>query len=85
MKQRKVPYRMCIVTHEKYDKRDLVRVVKTTDDEVVIDLSGKINGKGAYLKKEKEVFLKASKSKILDNTLGVKVPNEIYEELNKLV
>ena len=50
MKVKKIPQRTCVVSHEKCDKKDLIRIVKTPLNEVVIDLSGKINGRGAYLK-----------------------------------
>ena len=81
MKLKKIPMRMCVVSHEKLEKKDLLRVVRTKDGEVVLDLTGKLNGKGAYLKKDQEVILKAKKSKILDRTLEVEVKDDIYEEL----
>ncbi len=81
MKVKKIPMRMCVVSHEKLEKKDLLRVVRTKDGEVVLDLTGKLNGKGAYLKKDQEVILKAKKSKILDRTLEVEVKDDIYEEL----
>lgn len=83
MKQRKIPLRMCIVTREKLEKKDLFRVVRTPEQEVKIDLSGKMNGKGAYLKKDVEVINKAMKNKILDKVLEINVNKEIYEELIK--
>ena len=83
MKQRKIPLRMCIVTREKLEKKDLFRVVRTPDGEVKIDLSGKMNGKGAYLKRDIEVINKAMKNKILDKVLEINVNKEIYEELIK--
>ncbi len=85
MKIRKIPMRMCVVTKEKFPKNELIRVVKTPEGKVIIDESGKANGRGAYLKKEKEVFLKAKKSKILNRQLEIEVPSEIYDELNNLL
>ena len=85
MKMRKIPMRSCVVTHEKCEKRDLLRVVRTPEKEVKIDETGKLNGKGAYLKKDREVILKAQKSKVLDRVLEIEVPESIYEELIKLV
>lgn len=85
MKVKKVPMRTCVVTREKCEKKDLVRVVRTPDGEVKIDLSGKMNGKGAYLKKSLETFEKAKKSKVLDRALEVSVPEIIYEELDNLL
>lgn len=84
MKTRKIPMRMCVVTREKLPKAELVRVVRT-DDGVVVDLTGKVNGRGAYLKKDKEVFLKAKNSKILNKQLETIVPDEIFDELDNLL
>ncbi len=85
MKVRKIPMRMCVVTREKFPKNELIRVVKTPEGTVIIDESGKANGRGAYLKKEKEVFLKAKKSKILNKQLEIEVPSEIFDELDNLL
>ena len=63
MKNRKIPMRSCIVTREKLPKQELLRIVRTTDNSVVADVSGKINGRGAYIKKDIEVLSKAIKSK----------------------
>lgn len=78
---KKVPLRTCIVTKEKCEKRDLLRVVRTPDKNVIFDPSGKANGKGAYLKKDIEVINKAQKSKILDRVLETSVSDEIYDTL----
>lgn len=85
MKVRKIPMRTCIVTKEKYEKKDLIRVVRTPEGKVVVDPSGKMNGRGAYLKKAQEVFLKAKNNKILDRVLEIEVNEDVYEELNKLL
>lgn len=81
MKVKKVPMRTCVVTHEKYPKKELVRVVRTPEGNICIDETGKANGRGAYLKKDKEVIEKARKSKVLERHLETKVPEEIYDEL----
>lgn len=73
--------RTCVVTHEKYPKKELVRVVRTPEGNICIDETGKANGRGAYLKKDKEVIEKARKSKVLERHLETKVPEEIYDEL----
>ena len=70
MKQKKIPMRSCVVTGEKLPKRELLRIVRTTDGTVVCDLSGKINGRGAYIKKDVDVLEKAKKTKILENLEG---------------
>lgn len=85
MKIRKIPMRTCVVTKEKLPKKELIRVVRTPEGAVIIDETGKANGRGAYLKKEKEVFLKAQKSKILNKMLEVEVPDEVFEKLNELI
>ena len=82
---KKIPMRTCVVTKEKLEKRDLIRVVRTPVGEVEIDLTGKMNGRGAYIKADKSVIDKAKKSKVLDRHLEVSVPDTIYEELVSIV
>lgn len=82
---KKIPMRMCVITHEKYPKKELIRVVRNKDGEVIVDITGKANGKGAYLKKDKEVFEKARKSKVLDKILEINIPDNIYDDLDKLL
>lgn len=82
MKQRKIPMRMCVVTREKYPKGELIRIVKT-ENGVIVDPTGKQNGKGAYLKKDIEVFEKAQKTKILNKALETEVSDQIFEELKQ--
>ena len=77
--------RSCIVTMEKFEKKDLIRVVKNKDNEIFIDLSGKANGRGAYLKKDIAVIEKCKKNKILDKKLGIEIPDNIYEELVSMI
>lgn len=76
--------RMCVVTKEKLPKKDLIRVVRT-ETGVVVDATGKVNGHGAYLKKDLIVFEKAEKTKILDKVLETEVPKEVYDSLKKLI
>lgn len=85
MNKKKIPMRTCIVTREKLPKKELIRIVKNKDGEVFVDESGKLNGKGVYLKKDKEVFLKAFNNKLLNRALEINVPDSIYEDLNKLL
>lgn len=85
MKTKKIPMRSCVVTKEKYPKMELVRVVRTPEDDVIVDLTGKANGRGAYLKKDITVIEKAQKSKILNKILEIEVKEEIYNELKNLV
>ena len=78
---KKIPMRSCVVTGEKLEKKDLIRVVRDNTNHVFIDTTGKANGRGAYLKKDIDVIKKAEKNKILDRRLEVEVPASIYEEL----
>ena len=77
--------RSCVITKEKLPKKELIRVVRTPDQAVVIDLTGKVNGRGAYLKKDLTVFEKAQKNKILDKILEIEVKDEVYNELKKII
>ena len=81
MREKKLVLRTCVVSKEVCEKKDLIRVVRTPEGQVIIDLKGKANGRGAYLKKDKNVVLKAQKTKVLDKKLEVEVPDNIYEEL----
>ena len=82
---KKIPMRTCLITGEKLEKKDLIRVVRTPESDVIVDTTGKANGRGAYLKKEISVIDKAQKSGILDKKLEVNVPDSIYDELRELV
>ena len=81
MKVKKVPLITCVVTKEKLEKKDLFRVLRTPEGNVIVDDTNKANGRGAYIKKDLDAILKAEKSKILDRHLMVNVPKEVYEEL----
>lgn len=85
MRQKKIPMRTCVITREKCEKKDLVRVVRTPEGSVVVDITGKQNGKGAYLKLSLEVIEKAMKNKALNRALEVEIPEGVYEELKKLL
>lgn len=82
---RKIPMRKCVVTQEMVPKKDLIRVVLTPEKDVVVDLTGRQNGRGAYLSKDKDVILKAQKTKVLNRSLKVDVPDDIYETLLEYV
>ena len=85
MKVKKIPMRTCIVTREKLPKGQLVRVVRTPEGTVVIDTTGRTNGRGAYLKEDLQVIEKAMTSKVLNRALETEVPSEIFEQLKELV
>lgn len=85
MKTKKIPLRTCIVTKEVLPKQELLRVVINKDKEVSIDLTGKQNGRGVYLKKDIEVINKAKNLKILDKKLEVEIDEKLYENLINLI
>lgn len=85
MKDRKPVLRTCVVTKEVCEKKDLIRIVRTPEGNVVVDTKGKANGRGAYLKLTEEVILKAKTTKALDRKLEAEVPASIYDELLELL
>lgn len=82
---KKIPMRTCVVTGEKLEKKELIRIVRTKEGKVIIDETGKVNGRGAYLKLSLDVIEKAEKTKILNKKLETEVPSSIYEELKAKV
>lgn len=80
---KKIPMRTCCITKEKFPKKELIRVVRTPEGNVVIDETGRTNGHGAYLKKDIEVIKKAKNNKLLERALEVEVPESIYEMLEE--
>ncbi len=85
MKNKKIPMRSCVVTREKLPKKELIRVVRTPEGTVVIDETGKCNGRGAYLKLSLEVIEKAKTTKVLNRQLETEIPEQIYEDLKNLL
>lgn len=84
MKTKKIPMRTCVVSGEKLPKKELVRIVRNKEGEVFVDTTGKQNGRGVYLKKDKSILEKAKSSKILDKKLEININEEIYNELEEL-
>lgn len=82
---KKIPMRSCVVTLEKCEKKDLLRVVRDNSGNVFVDETGRANGRGAYLKRDIDVINKAKKNKILDRRLEVEVPESIYDELINMI
>ncbi len=78
---KKIPQRKCVVTNEILPKENLFRVVRTPSGEVLLDMSYKLNGRGAYIKKDLEVIELAKKRKTLDRSLETSVPDEVYERM----
>lgn len=83
MAEKKIPLRKCTGCGEMKPKKELIRVLKTTEDEIVLDKTGKKNGRGAYLCNSIECLKKAGKTKGLERSLQIKIPDEIYETLEK--
>ena len=81
---KKIPMRSCVITREKLPKNELIRIVKT-EDGVVVDTTGKVNGHGVYLKKDINVIEIAKTKKILDRLLETNVNDEIFEELKNKI
>jgi predicted RNA-binding protein YlxR (DUF448 family) len=80
---RKLPQRQCIGCAEMKNKKEMIRVIKTPEGEIVIDSTGKKNGRGAYICNSLECFKKAVKSRGLERSLKMSIPREVYEELEK--
>lgn len=84
MNNRKIPMRKCVSTGEMKPKKEMIRIVRTTEGEVKVDATGKLNGRGAYLTLSEEVILLAKKKGSLQRHLEVKVDDSIYNELLEL-
>ena len=80
---KKIPLRQCIGCGEMKSKKEMIRLLKTTEDEIVIDATGRKNGRGAYICPSMECFKKAVKSKGLERSLKMAIPKEVYEALEK--
>ena len=80
---KKVPIRRCLATNQPFPKKEMFRIVRTPEGEVIVDDTGKANGRGAYLSKTKEAIMIAKSKKLLDKQLEVAVSEEIYDELLK--
>lgn len=84
MKVKKIPMRTCVVTKEKYPKKELLRVV-SFNGVISVDVTGKANGRGCYLKKDKDVVLTARKNKVLNRVFECEVDDGIYDEIIKYI
>ena len=85
MKVRKIPMRSCVVTKEKLPKQELLRIVRTPEGDVLIDQSGKLNGRGAYIKKDLDVLEKAKSTKLLEKKLECKIEDSVYEKIKNII
>ena len=82
MANKKIPMRQCVGCGEMKAKKELLRVLKT-EDGVLLDATGKKNGRGAYICANTECLKKARKSKGLERSLKVAIPDEVYDNLEK--
>ena len=80
---RKIPLRQCVGCREMKAKKDLIRVIKTPEEEVMLDPGGKKNGRGAYLCFSLDCLRKARRSKALERSLKISIPEDIYEGLEQ--
>ena len=80
---KKIPLRQCVGCGEMKSKKEMMRVLKTPEDEIVLDLTGKKNGRGAYLGSSRECLKKARKNKGLERSFKMSIPNEVYDSLEK--
>ena len=81
--QKKIPQRQCMGCRERKNKRDMIRVVRSPEGNVSLDFGGKMNGRGAYICPDGECLKKALRSKALDRSLEVTIPEEVIQRLQK--
>ena len=81
--QKKIPQRQCMGCRERKPKRDMIRVVRNPEGVVSLDFGGKMNGRGAYICPKADCLKKARKSKALDRSLEVPIPEEVYDRLER--
>lgn len=80
---KKIPMRSCAGCGEKKEKKELIRVIRTPEGEIVVDFSGKKNGRGVYLCDNLKCLKTAIKKKSLERSLNVSIPSEVYTQLEK--
>ena len=85
MKTRKIPLRTCVITKEQLPKKELIRVVRAKEGYVEVDETGKMKGRGAYIKKDLDVLEKAIKTKALEKKLECEIDESVYEEIRKII
>ncbi len=83
MANKKIPVRKCVGCGEMREKREMIRVLKTEENEIVLDTTGRKNGRGAYICPNSSCLEKAEKSKGLERSLKTAIPKEIYQQLSE--
>ena len=81
MKPRKIPTRQCLGCNEQKPKKELLRVLRTPEGEIILDFTGKKSGRGAYICYDVKCLKKARKSKRIDKSLETEIPEEIYDKM----
>lgn len=82
---KKIPMRKCLATNQSFAKKDLLRIVRTPQGEVQVDISGKLNGKGAYISKSIDALKLAKQNKVLNKALEVDIPDSLYDEIERII
>ena len=82
---KKVPARRCVACNEQKEKKELLRIVRTPEGNVEVDLTGKKNGRGAYICKNEECLKKVIKSKRLEKNLDISIDSDFYEEIRRII
>ncbi len=85
MKQKKIPMRRCNGCNEQKTKKELIRIVKSPDGEISLDLTGKKSGRGAYICNNIDCLQKVRKSKRIDRTFEMTIPDEVYNSLEEQI
>ena len=82
---KKIPLRKCVATQEQLPKKELIRIVKSKENVIEVDLTGKKNGRGAYICNSEECLNKLIKSKRLERVFEMNISQEIYEEIRNSI
>lgn len=83
MKNKKVPMRQCVGCRELKNKKDLMRILKTPDNNVIFDDTGRMNGRGAYICPSVECLKKARRTKAIERSLDISIPDEVYDAIER--
>lgn len=82
---KKIPMRKCVATGEQLPKKELLRIVRTPEGDVKADVTGRANGRGAYLKRDAEALAKARKNKALEKALETPISDEVYDSILRVI
>lgn len=82
---KKIPMRRCLATNESFPKKELLRIVRTPEGEIKVDLTGKLNGKGAYISRSLEALKIAKDKNVLGRALETQIPEEVYTEIERII